>query len=387
MNRLAVLLALSCSAPSLARAHDRSISHARVVVRGDGATVQLRLRALDRNALEAEGLGFASLEPHLQRSVALESASGPCVGVPGSFTELDGAAGWSRYEWRVRCAGAAVRLRAAPVPTRTSHVCFVEVRWPATGRSAEYVLSELALEAELAPGGGIAASGPALLRWIPVGVEHIGSGLDHLLFLAMLLLLAGSARETAAMVTGFTLGHSVTLAAAALDVVQVETTAVEAVIGLSVALVAVENVWLSRERRDRATPAVACAVPLGVAVITGQPAFAGIALFAACHFALVARSDRPAAWRWGIASVFGLLHGFGFAGALADGGLPAESTVGALLGFNVGVELGQLMVVLLVWPVLAWISRTETWRVRTIQVGSAAGAAAGTYWFVTRAFA
>ena len=156
---------------------------------------------------------------------------------------------------------------------------------------------------------------------------------------------------------------------------------------LSVALVAVENVWLSREERDRATPVVACALPLLAAVLTGQPAFAGIALFAACHLALAAKSERPAAWRWGLASVFGLLHGLGFAGALADGGLPQTSAVGALLGFNAGVELGQMAVVIVAWPALMWLSRRRDRRARMIELTSAGGVAAGAYWFVTRAFA
>ncbi|MCA9615265.1 MAG: HupE/UreJ family protein [Myxococcales bacterium] len=135
------------------------------------------------------------------------------------------------------------------------------------------------------------------------------------------------------------------MAAATLEWVHVDAAPVEAVIGLSVALVAVENVWLTRETRDRATPIVACALPLAAAAILRQPAYAGIALFAACHFGLSARSGRPLAWRAGVAAVFGLLHGFGFAGALADVGLPEDGWAAALFGFNVGVELGQLLVV------------------------------------------
>ncbi|MCA9604535.1 MAG: HupE/UreJ family protein [Myxococcales bacterium] len=375
------LLALLLLAPGLARAHDRSVSHLSVAVREGGATLRLRLRAIDANALEAEALEPAS---HLPRAVVLASAAAACAPVPGSFAPLEAPRGWRRFEWRVRCDGAPTTLRAAPVPMRSSHVVHARVE-RADGAASEHVLGELAPVATFTDASSDGS--PALLDWVPVGVEHILTGVDHLLFLAMLLMLAGTLRETALMVTGFTLGHSVTLAAATLEWVHVDAAPVEAVIGLSVALVAVENVWLTRETRDRATPIVACALPLAAAAILRQPAYAGIALFAACHFGLSARSARPLAWRAGVAAVFGLLHGFGFAGALADAGLPAETAWAPLCGFNVGVELGQLAVVLAAWPLLRWVSKDALRRVRAVQLASAVGVAAGTFWFVTRAFA
>jgi len=384
--RLALVLTLLALWPSGARAHDRSISHATVSVRGPEATVQLRLRALDLNALGADRLDAARLGSHLMSSVTLESERGACSADPGSFVSLEDSRGWSRFEWRLRCDTPPVRLRAAPVPARTSHVCFAEVRWTSTGRRAAYVLSELSVAADLRETAE--ARGPVTgADWVLVGAEHILSGLDHLVFLLMLLLLGGSLRQTAMMVTGFTLGHSLTLAAVALDFVEVNAAPVEAVIGLSIALVAVENVWLSRSERDTRTPAITCSVPLGAAFVTGEPAFAGIALFAACHFALLSKSEEPIAWRWVIASVFGLLHGLGFAGALVDVGLPPGSTVSALFGFNVGVELGQLAVIAIAWPAVAYLSRKDGRRRMAVHLGSAAGVAAGVYWFVTRAFA
>ncbi|MCB9594933.1 MAG: HupE/UreJ family protein [Sandaracinaceae bacterium] len=379
MTRGALIVLALLALPGLARAHDRSVSYLRVSVRGSTATLSLRIRALDQNALDAEGIAAAE---HLSRAVVLESAAAPCAVVPGSVTTLAAPLGWARYEWRARCDGPPTTLRARPIPMRASHVVHARVEWPDAGRSSEHLLGELSEVASLEVDD--AAAAPSFASWLPVGVEHILTGVDHLLFLAMLLLLGGSIRQTAAIVTGFTVGHSVTLSAAALGLVEVDVGPVEALIGLSVALVAVENVWLVREARDRATPVVACAVPLVAAALTGQPAYAGIALFAACHLALVHRSARPVAWRGGVAAVFGLFHGFGFAGALAEGGLPAGSAFGALLGFNVGVELGQLAIVLLAWPLLAWLASDERRRVPAIQLGSAVGVAAGTFWFVTR---
>jgi hypothetical protein len=137
--------------------------------------------------------------------------------------------------------------------------------------------------------------------YVALGIEHILGGIDHLLFVLALFLLVGATRELVTTITAFTLAHSATLAAAALGFVHVPSAPVEAVIALSIVFVAAEIVH-------------------GLA---GRPG-------------LTAR--RP----WVVAFIFGLLHGLGFAGALAEVGLPPHAIPLALLGFNVGVELGQL---------------------------------------------
>jgi hydrogenase/urease accessory protein HupE len=140
--------------------------------------------------------------------------------------------------------------------------------------------------------------------YLGLGVDHILRGIDHLLFVLALLLLVGRWRPLVATVTSFTVAHSLTLGAAILGFVHVPQQPVEAVIALSIVFVAAEIV-----RRTR-----------------GQPSLA----------------QR---WPWAIAFVFGLLHGLGFAGALSEIGLPEQAIPVALLFFNVGVELGQLLFV------------------------------------------
>jgi hypothetical protein len=140
-----------------------------------------------------------------------------------------------------------------------------------------------------------------------LGVEHILSGFDHLLFVLGLVLLVHDRRRLLATITAFTLGHSVTLALAVLGVVHIPPAPVEMLIAVSIFLVAVE---LTRARQGQA---------LGM-------------------------GRRP----WGIAAVFGLLHGLGFAGALSQVGLPSGDIPLALLAFNAGIEAGQLGFVALV---------------------------------------
>jgi len=117
-------------------------------------------------------------------------------------------------------------------------------------------------------------------------------------------------------------------------------------------------------------------------------ALLGIGLFALCSLGLQGRGEQPARMRWLVAFVFGLIHGFGFAGVLAEVGLPPGRTAAALLGFNLGVELGQLVIVALCWPLL-WLAmrRAPAQRRLLIQLGSSPILAAGLYWFLGRSLA
>ncbi len=208
---------------------------------------------------------------------------------------------------------------------------------------------DLAFDASVASG---AAQFGAFVR---DGVKHIAIGLDHILFLVALLLPAvlvrveGRWRPTASLprtllnvggiVTAFTVAHSITLTAAALQWVQVPSRLVESLIAASVVLTALDNLFPFLPRR-----------------------------------------------RWIVAFTFGLLHGFGFASVLLDLGLPRETLALSLLGFNVGVEVGQLLLVLLLIPLAHALRRTTAYPRYAVGVGSAAIALAATGWMVERAF-
>lgn len=157
------------------------------------------------------------------------------------------------------------------------------------------------------------SSGVAV-TYLKLGIEHILLGFDHLLFVLGLILLAANLRQLAAAITAFTAAHSITLAAAALGFVHVPPAPVEAAIALSIAFLAAE---ILRNRQRKA--------------------------------GLATRSP------WLVAFAFGLLHGFGFAGALSEIGMPAGHIPEALLFFNLGVEAGQLLfvaAVLALWKVV-----------------------------------
>ena len=181
--------------------------------------------------------------------------------------------------------------------------------------------------------------------FVPAGAYHIAIGPDHLLFLVGLLLPGGSLRRLALIVTAFTVGHTVTLSLAALNIFAPPAAIIEPLIALSIVLVGVDN------------------------LLVGD---AGAA----------SRDLRP----W-MAGLFGLVHGFGFASVLREFGLPDEALGWSLFGFNLGVELGQLAFVLPIAALLAWIrGRSALAGARLAMVGSVVVALAGAYWFVQRVF-
>jgi hydrogenase/urease accessory protein HupE len=177
-------------------------------------------------------------------------------------------------------------------------------------------------------------------RTFVLGIEHILAGYDHLLFLAGLLIACRRARAMAAIVTAFTLAHSITLALAALDVVSFPASLVEPLIAASIVLVGVENLLLKH------------APPARTALCFG----------------------------------FGLVHGFGFAGALRELGLGQNGAPIALplLGFNLGVEAGQLLVVAVLLPLLLCLRKSPALSRIALPAASLAVAVAGAWWLVDR---
>ena len=179
---------------------------------------------------------------------------------------------------------------------------------------------------------------PGLGEYLRLGVAHILTGYDHLAFLIGLVLLGGSRRALLWAVSAFTLSHSLSLGLAVLDVVTPPAAWIEVAIALSIAYVGVENFVL-----------------------------------------------RDGRLRWRITLAFGFIHGFGFAGALREIGVPGERAAAALLCFNVGVELGQLSILALAIPALAWLrGKLGSWT-RFVSAMNGALIAVGVVWGVQRA--
>ena len=177
-------------------------------------------------------------------------------------------------------------------------------------------------------------------RFVREGVAHIFSGFDHICFVVGLLLLGGSLKQLLKVVTAFTIAHSITLCLAATGVFAPSPKLVEPLIALSIVTIGLENILVKPGERDIRVP---------------------------------------------LALGFGLLHGFGFAGALTEVGLPRQSLGIALASFNIGVEIGQATIVLLLAPILAWIAvRSPAVRRRVLVAGAVGISLLGAFWFFER---
>ena len=189
-------------------------------------------------------------------------------------------------------------------------------------------------------GGGELGTWETLTRYTVVGFEHIiPKGLDHILFVLALFFLSPTLRALLWQVSAFTLAHTMTLAAGVTGLVSVPGEIVEPIIAASIVFVAVENIFTSGLSR----------------------------------------------WRPIVVFLFGLLHGLGFASVLQEFGLPADSLVPALIGFNIGVELGQLAVIACAFALVGYWFRSKTWyRLVISNSGSLLIALVGAYWFIER---
>jgi hydrogenase/urease accessory protein HupE len=185
---------------------------------------------------------------------------------------------------------------------------------------------------------GVAA---VIKKFVPAGIHHILIGPDHLLFLVGLLLLGGSIRQLLMVVTSFTVAHSITLSLAALNIVTPPARLIEPAIALSIVYVGADNI-LAKGGRD----------------VRGWIAF-----------------------------TFGFIHGFGFANVLREMDLPTRALGWSLFSFNIGVEIGQLFVVVLVATALVALKSRSEWAGRHLAfAGSLVVIVAGAFWFVQRVF-
>jgi len=239
---------------------------------------------------------------------------------------------------------------------------------------------------------GDAASFAAYLR---LGIDHIIAGADHVAFLLALLLLCRRLRDVLLLVTGFTLGHSLTLTLAVLGTVRPDVGVVEALIGFTIALVAAENVSVRLHAGRYALAGVAAAGLAALALAhaatgVGLPAATnlGLALFVLAYLPLATDAGEALRLRPLLTLLFGLVHGFGFASVLLELGLARAHLAHALIGFNLGVEIGQLAIVALLWVAgrtLARRFRATRLPVFAVDVLSAALCGLGIHWFVARA--
>ena len=295
-------------------------------------------RVLDPPVLAQQGHAVLTL---LQRRLLL-AAGGEALS-NGTWSAAEPLQDRQSIRWRARyltnTAPGSLTVTAILFPYDPGHQTFVNF-YEGDALTSQAILdrSHPTLEYFVGDRQGVLA---VIRKFVPAGIHHILIGPDHLLFLVGLLLLGGSIRRLLLVVSAFTAAHSITLSLAALNLVTPPARLIEPAIALSIVYVGVDNLLVGRGRDVRA---------------------------------------------W-IAFAFGFIHGFGFANVLREMNLPSRALGWSLFSFNLGVEIGQLLVVVAVASALiALRSRNEAAGRRLAFAGSLAVILVGAFWFVQRVF-
>jgi len=340
-------LLVLCASPL--DAHPLNVAYAEIGVKAQEVEVALStnlfeldlLLSLDRNLdarVDQEELNARRAEvlDYLRRRVAVASGDQELPMEAGPFRIGQGPDGKALFETTLRFRSSkptkGFTIRCEPLTELgPDHKTLAKIT--TEGRVEQFVFQK----GVLYEAGKKSVLG-YLAQFLWLGIVHIFTGYDHIAFLVGLLLVAGKLLDTVKIVTSFTLAHSVTLSLAALDVVNLPSKVVEAGIALSIVYIASENL-------------------------------------------LLRRFDT----RWLVSFFFGLVHGFGFASVLKEMHLPRSGLVSSLFSFNLGVEVGQVVIVLLILPVLALVSRTRSYGA-LVKSASVVILTVGVFWFYQRAF-
>ena len=380
-----------------ASAHTRSQSHSAWLI--DGPLVHLGFTVPDIEAarLTADGRApdDARLLAYLAPRVGVEAHGKPCPMTAPPRT-VAASTGFRRIEILFLCADTRdMALHStAFFDVVPSHTNFAQIQ-TVQGDFFEQLLTRDASE--------VAISGPAsqhrlkdagFLQFVAMGVMHIFTGVDHMSFLVGLVLISRRLRDLIFVVTGFTIGHSLTLALAVTGVIRPHAEYIDALVALTITLIGVENVASATHRPGLVALWTGGALLLmtglrlaGVGVLPPL-LLLGAGMFSA-NYLLVSGHLRDAGRVRLVATlVFGLIHGFGFAADLLESKLPAGRLAELLLGFNLGVEIGQLTLVIALTLATALLVR-RGWALPRPIVGDVAAAGLvglGTFWFVARSF-
>lgn len=348
--RIVVAAALALLAGTSAGAHPAHWVVANVEIRRDATFVADLF--LDRE-FAPDRLGAGAPETPVEGLPSARELRRETFGLLAAVAiRFDGAPAAYRAEWvppakeedlRLRIRGEVPQgARAVDVTNSIDGPWAVSVRFEGDERSLVAMLEpgEAMQPVEFRAGHAPLSAAQTAARFVGHGFTHIlPLGLDHVLFVLGLFLLSTRLRPLLTQVTAFTVAHTVTLGLSIAGILRLSSSVVEPLIAASIVYVAVENLC-----RDKVGPA-----------------------------------------RLALVFSFGLLHGLGFAGALADLGLPAGRRAIALVSFNVGVELGQLAVLAAAWLAVGWPFRERPWyRARVVVPASVAIAGVGLWWAVTR---
>ena len=389
-----LLLALLCA--GTAQAHTKSTSYSSWTINGAHVQVAFTVPTLESARLAPQGAEQPSnevLAAYIRNHLQISATGKPCE-LQGAPQALAATEQFRRFELRYTCpAEKDIELQShAFFELVPSHVTLAQIE-TADGSFVEQLFTKDSQSYAIGRTDN-AMRDAGFLQYVGMGINHILTGVDHMSFLVGLVLISRRLRDLVFVVTGFTLGHSATLALAVTGILRPHAEYIDALVALTIALIGAENIAVATHR-----PGV---VASGVSVLLFGMAAASLAgigslppllllgagIFSANYLMISGHLRDAARLRLVVTLVFGLIHGFGFAADLLEMKLPVEKLVAILFGFNLGVEVGQLTLVLALMGLVALLVRKRIALPRPIVVDTAAAflVALGTYWFISRSF-
>jgi hypothetical protein len=396
IGALLLCVALLAVGTGRAFAHTKSETHSSWQI--VGAMVHLTFTTpeieLKRLAQQGRAPNDAQLGAYLAAHLGARSHGGDCPRTSGPEPSSS-EPGYRRTEFTFQCPDTKdITLRDnaffSLVPT---HVNFAQIQIGA-GDFIEQLFTDKQQTLNVSSSSGGELRNASFFEYVRLGMMHIFTGADHMSFLVGLVLISRRLRDLTFVVTGFTIGHSITLALAVTGVIRPHAEFIDALVALTIALIGIENVGVATQR-----PAVVALAMLAMLVSMAGLKLMGIGvlpsllllgagLFSANYLMISGRLRDAGRLRLVVTLVFGLVHGFGFASDLLEMKLPTGRLAELLVGFNLGVELGQLSLVLALTLAVFGLSKLKLTLPRAIVVDvvSAGLVGIGMFWFIGRSF-
>jgi hypothetical protein len=391
-----LLLGLTlCGSPALA--HTRSESHSDWQINGTHIETTVAIPEIEVKRLGPSNatISNADVARYMQGKVTVSADGKPCAN-PGGAKALAATGQFRRVQYEFDCPSDKKMVLGFTgffelVP---SHTDFAQISQAGHGFVEQlFVKDTQSIEAG-AESSETQLRNAGFLKYVSMGIMHIFTGVDHMSFLVGLVLLSKRTKDLLFVVTGFTIGHSVTLALAVTGVLRPHGEYIDALVAFTIAMVGAENIAVQSGKPGIVAVGMGgmlLLMALGKTLgLGGLPALLtlGAGIFAANYLMISGHLQNAARIRLVVTLVFGLIHGFGFAAGLLEMKLPTDKLAELLLGFNLGVEVGQVSVVLTLLGVTALLIKLKLAPPRrlVVDLASAALVGIGLYWFLGRAY-
>ena len=395
MRPLKGLLALFLFLPLILFAHQRSESYSNwsIEIIENKANIKAAFNVKESVLLKYNLDDLSSLEDYLLKSVSISLCK-----LDRSETKTSYSKGIYKFSINVDCyfeEGQAVKIDNKAffdIDSSHSHIARIKVNnknYP----EKIFLKTDQSLEINTkSPEVFEKSSFSSFFSYLGLGLEHISTGFDHLAFLLGLLLINKNLKNIFIAITGFTLGHTLSFCAAVLGVIYPSSGFVEATIGFSIFILGYE--YLSRDRDNFLNYLQAMLLfwvffLISFYYFNGSYLFSGyLGLMIFClSYLIIVNKSKNLFLSLLITSLFGLVHGFGFGGYLSEVGLPQESIYLALIGFNLGVEIGQIIAASFFLLALLFIRKLKTINEKIIEsILAISLVGIGAFWFIERSF-